>query len=51
MVCNIGPNNAPGTVGGLQFNEVWLYWDTYLLQPYFPADSVVFSSKNVFDQD
>ncbi|OGE47606.1 hypothetical protein PENARI_c040G06723 [Penicillium arizonense] len=51
MVCNIGPNNAPGTVGGLQFNEVWLYWDTYLLQPYLPADSVVFSSKNLFDQD
>ena len=50
MACNIGPNNAPGTVGGLQFNEVWLYWDTYLLQPYFPADSVVFSSKNMFDQ-
>jgi hypothetical protein len=51
MVCNIVPSNAPDTVDGLQFNEVWLYWDTYLLQPYFPADSVVFSSKNVFDQD
>jgi len=49
MVCKISSNNARGTVDGLQFEEVWLYWDTYKLLPYFPEDSILFSAKNIFD--
>lgn len=33
MVCKISSNNARGTVDGLQFKEVWLYWNTYKLLP------------------
>ncbi|KAL4893348.1 hypothetical protein BDV59DRAFT_201927 [Aspergillus ambiguus] len=51
MVCKISANDASGTVGGLQFSEVWLYWDTTRLLPYFPADSVVLSSRNIFDRE
>lgn len=48
MVCEIGSSTAHGeTPEGLQFYHVWLYWNTYLLQPYFPKDSIVFSSVNV----
>lgn len=41
-------NNAPGTVGGIQFEEAWLYWDTYKLLPYFSQDAIVFRDKNIF---
>ncbi|KAJ5589626.1 hypothetical protein N7537_012304 [Penicillium hordei] len=50
MVCKISPNNAPRTVGGLQFKEVWLYWDTYKLLPYFSEDSILFRPRNSFHE-
>ena len=47
MVCNLSYNNAPRTVEGIQYKEVWLYWDTYKLLPFFSPDSIVFSSSVV----
>ncbi|KAJ5965780.1 hypothetical protein N7481_012494 [Penicillium waksmanii] len=48
MTCEIGPSTTPEkTPEGLQFHHVWMYWDTYLLQPYFPRDAIVFSPVNV----
>lgn len=51
MTCEIGPSTSPqDTPEGLQFHQVWLYWDTYLLQPFFPKNAIVFSSVNVQGQ-
>ena len=47
MVCQIAPAENEGTPEGLQFRNVWFYWDTKLLEPYFPEDAIVFSTKNV----
>jgi hypothetical protein len=34
-------------VDGLNFKEVWLYWDTALLAKHLPREAVVFQTQNV----
>ncbi|KAJ5757125.1 uncharacterized protein N7511_007307 [Penicillium nucicola] len=47
MTCEIGPSTGPEeTPEGLQYRHVWMYWDTYPLQPHFPKNAVVFSPIN-----
>lgn len=48
-ICRIGPADETGTVNGLQYKEVWLYWDTALLASFLPQDAVVFQSKNILE--
>ncbi|KAE8361669.1 hypothetical protein BDV27DRAFT_147623 [Aspergillus caelatus] len=50
-ICQIGPADEPGTVNGLQYKEVWLYWDTALLAPFLPEDAVAFQTKNILVED
>lgn len=45
FVCRIGPADVPDTVEALQFKEVWLYWDTKMLEPYLQRDAVVFLTE------
>src|SRR6201996_4520289 len=40
-LCTIGPADHPDAFNGLQYKEVWLYWDTMLLKP-FMKDAVAF---------
>ena len=40
-----------GTPDGLCFREVWLYWDTALLEPFLVKDAVVFRRENVLRAD
>lgn len=37
-------------ITGLQFKEVWLYWDTALLAPFLPKDAIAFRTKNVVEE-
>lgn len=43
----IGPGDDEAAFGGLQYKEVWLYWDTHLLAPYMKKDAVALQNKNV----
>jgi hypothetical protein len=43
----IGPADLADAVDGLNFREVWLYWDTALLAKYLPKEAVVFQTHNV----
>jgi len=47
FICTIGPADHPDAFEGLQFKEVWLYWDTMLLAPHMGKDAVAFSRTNV----
>ncbi|KAH8695379.1 hypothetical protein BGW36DRAFT_462978 [Talaromyces proteolyticus] len=47
FVCRIGPADDPRAISGLQYKEVWLYWDTALLSPFLPEDAIVFRTKNI----
>jgi len=47
MWARIGKGDSPIAYEGLQFHEVWLYWDTMLLAPFMPKDAIAFQSKNV----
>ncbi|KAJ6780698.1 hypothetical protein PWT90_09068 [Aphanocladium album] len=51
MVCVISCTDEPQTEGGMQFKEVWLYWDTYKLLQHLSPDLVVFSLRNIFTQE
>lgn len=51
MIAIISHNNEPRTVQGMQFKEVWLYWDTYKLLPYLAPDLVVFSPINIITEE
>ncbi|KAK6207704.1 hypothetical protein QIS74_12785 [Colletotrichum tabaci] len=50
MIAIIGKSNDDNTPEGLNFKEVWLYWDTSLLTPFLPAEAVVFKTKNILDE-
>lgn len=47
MIAIIGESGVEGTPEGLDFKEVWLYWDTALLMPFLAKDEVVFKTENV----
>ncbi|KAJ5126431.1 hypothetical protein N7448_005733 [Penicillium atrosanguineum] len=49
-ICRIGPADEMGTANGLQYKEVWLYWDTALLAPFLPQDAVAFQAKNILEK-
>ena len=49
MVSRIGTSASAEAPEGLQFQEVWLYWDTSVLAPYFPKDAIVFRANNIFE--
>lgn len=49
-VCSIGTADNEDAFAGLQFKEVWLYWDTALLAPFLPKDAIAFSTKNVVEK-
>lgn len=51
MIAVISYNKEPRTVEGMQFKEVWLYWDTYKLLPYLAPDLVVFCPTNVITEE
>lgn len=46
LKCLIGAGDDEAAFGGLQFHEVWLYWDTHLLAP-FLKDAVALQNRNV----
>jgi len=48
-VCKIGPADYADAHEGLQFKEVWLYWDTMLLAPFMGKDAVAFKTKNILE--
>ncbi|KAB8236522.1 hypothetical protein BDV23DRAFT_168779 [Aspergillus alliaceus] len=50
-ICRIGPADMGGTLNGLQYKEVWLYWDTALLTPFLPSDAVVFKTNNILQKE
>jgi hypothetical protein len=43
----IGPADSADALDGLNFREVWLYWDTALLAKYLPKEAVVFQTQNI----
>ena len=43
----IGPADDVNAVGGLQFKEVWMYWDTHLLAPFMKKDAIALQNRNV----
>jgi len=47
-LCTISPADHLDAFNGLQFKEVWLYWDTMLLVP-FIKDAVAFQGKNILE--
>ena len=50
LIAIIGRENDGKSPKGLQFKEVWLYWDTALLSKYLPQDAVVFQTENILHQ-
>jgi hypothetical protein len=48
--CIIAKSDDPRAFGGLQYKEVWLFWDTMLLAPIMPKNATVFSTKNVAEE-
>lgn len=50
-MCTIGPAETKDGFGGLQFKEVWLFWDTAVLTPFMPKDAVVFRSHNPYEKN
>lgn len=51
MIAIVGESGSEQTPEGLHFKEVWLYWDTALLSPFFAKDAVVFKTENVLRAD
>jgi hypothetical protein len=51
MIAIVGPSGDENTPEGLDFKEVWLYWDTALLLPKLPREAVVFKTKNVLNSE
>jgi hypothetical protein len=51
MIAVIGKSGREETPEGLEFKEVWLYWDTALLLPFLEKEAVVFKTKNVVRGD
>jgi hypothetical protein len=51
MIAIVGESGSEETPEGLQFKEVWLYWDTALLLPFLAKDAVVFKTENVLRAD
>jgi hypothetical protein len=49
-ICTIGPADSADAVDGLNFKEVWLYWDTALLMKHLPKEAVVFQTQNVLHE-
>ncbi|OJI88620.1 hypothetical protein ASPTUDRAFT_196156 [Aspergillus tubingensis CBS 134.48] len=49
-ISTIGPANSADALDGLQFKEVWLYWDTAILAKYLPRKAVVFQEQNILHQ-
>jgi hypothetical protein len=43
----IGPADFADAVDGLNYKEVWLYWDTALLMKHLPQEAVVFQTQNI----
>ena len=50
-VCKIVLADDEQAFEGLQFKEVWLYWDTALLAPFLPKDAIAFRTKNVVEEN
>lgn len=52
-VCKIGSADAdyPDAFMGIQYKEVWIYWDTMLLAPHVGKDAVAFKTKNVVENN
>jgi hypothetical protein len=50
--CKVGPADEDYSDAhiGLQFKEVWIYWDTMLLAPHLHKDAVAFKTKNIIEQ-
>ncbi|KAH8703262.1 hypothetical protein BGW36DRAFT_457578 [Talaromyces proteolyticus] len=48
FICRIGPADISDAIEGLQFKEVWLYWDTKLLDPFLQNDAIVFRREKTF---
>jgi hypothetical protein len=46
-ICTIGSADSANDLDGLNFKEVWLYWDTALLGKYLPKEAVVFQTHNI----
>lgn len=51
--CKIGPADVdyPDALMGIQYKEVWIYWDTMLLAPFISKDAVAFKTKNVVENN
>ena len=45
--CFIGPGDDEAAYRGLQYKEVWLYWDTYLLAPFMKKGAVALQNRNI----
>ncbi|PYH29351.1 uncharacterized protein BO87DRAFT_401407 [Aspergillus neoniger CBS 115656] len=50
-ISTIGPADSADALDGLQFKEVWLYWDTTMLAKYLPREAVVFQAQNILHQE
>ncbi|KAH8822098.1 hypothetical protein F5884DRAFT_111021 [Xylogone sp. PMI_703] len=48
LLGKLGIGDHPDAFNGLQFKEVWIYWDTALLAPFMSKDAVVFRTDNPF---
>jgi hypothetical protein len=51
MIAIVGKSGSEKTPEGLQFKEVWLYWDAALLSPFLANDAVVFKTDNILRAD
>lgn len=51
MIAIVGESGSEQTPERLRFKEVWLYWDTALLSPFFAKDAVVLKTENVLRAD
>ncbi|GAQ46490.1 hypothetical protein PDE_05902 [Aspergillus niger] len=49
-ISTIGPADSADALDGLQFKEVWLYWDTAMLAKYLPREAVVFQAQDILHQ-
>jgi hypothetical protein len=46
----IGEAETEGACEGLQFKEVWIFWDTALLMPFLEKNAVTFRKKNPYEE-
>ncbi|GLB05848.1 hypothetical protein AtubIFM57258_001139 [Aspergillus tubingensis] len=50
-ISTIGPADSADALDGLQFEEVWLYWDTAMLAKYLPREAVVLQAQDILHQE